>query len=485
VASIIDTEVRRDVREARRVSSASNAYEAVATREAVVDSPEFEARLDEIVRRMELEGVEGVYFQVSSVDGRVLGKLIMRAHFKAVARAGIRLHYAAVTDARVDLWGDLIGFGEQTIEGLGIPDLETFRVLPWEPRLARVWCHYYEEAGGGLLEHDVRGNLRRVEDVLYRETGLTMLTGIEPEMMWLRKGPDGSLSHATSADALYNVTQFGELEPVFLEVAEFARSMGLDLSHGDHEDASQIEFNQSPGTPLEHADALVTYRQICRVVGQRHGLIACFMPKPFMQVSGNGHHHNVSLVDDAGDNRIIGDLAGACRLSAEGLGFVGGILEHADALTLVGSPSVNSYKRFWDVGYWAPFHKSYDYNNRTVLLRVSAPGRLEIRHFDSSCNPYLTLAGVAMAAVDGIKRGLDPGPPNTASAEMDLRVPREQRVPLHLLEAIEAFEADPLMKEAFPPSLYEAFLALRRDEWTRYCAQVSQWETDFYLERYP
>lgn len=460
-------------------------FEQIATKQAVVESPAFEARLEEIGRQMEVEGVEGVYFQVSSIDGRILGKLVMREHFKSVARSGIRLHYGALCDARVNIWGELIGFKEEEIEGLGIPDLDTFRILPWEPRLSRVWCNYYEEATGNMLDHDVRGNLLRVEDVLHRETGLRMLTGIEPEMMWLKKNADGTVSHSAEANSLYHVTQFGELEPVFLDVVEYGRKMGLNLSHGDYEDASQIEFNQAPNTPLAFADDFVTYRQICRVVGRRHGMIACFMPKPFLQVSGNGHHHHVSLIDDDDENVVLGDLAGACRLSPTGLHLAGGLLEHADALTLVGAPSVNSYKRYWDIGYWAAFHKSYDYNNRTVILRVPAPGRFEIRQFDSSCNPYLSLAGVVVAAVDGIKREIDPGPPNTMNAAADIRVPREQRVPLHLLEAIESFESDPLMKDAFPPALHNAFLELRRDEWTRYCAQISRWETDYYLERYP
>jgi glutamine synthetase len=460
-------------------------YQEIATKDAVTEHPDYRRRLDELVARMEKDGVEGVYFQVSSIDGRILGKLVMREHVKSTALAGIRLHYGALCDARVNIWGELIGFKEEEIEGLGIPDLDTFQVLPWEPRLSRMWCNYYEEASGKMLDHDVRGNLARVEDILHEQTGLRIFCGIEPEMMWLKKNPDGSLSHSTEANSLYHVTQFNELEPIFLEVVEYGRKMGLNLSHGDHEDASQIEFNQAPNTPLLFADDFVTYRQICRVVGKRHDMVACFMPKPFLQVSGNGHHHHVSLIDDAGENQVLGDLAGQCKLSETGLHFAGGLLEHADALTLLGAPSVNSYKRYWDVGYWAAFHKSYDYNNRTVILRVPAPGRFEIRQFDSSCNPYLTLAGVIMATADGLERKLDPGSPNTTNAAADVRVPREQRVPLHLLEAIESFEADPLMKEAFLPGLHNAFLELRRDEWQRYCAQISQWELDYYMERYP
>ena len=460
-------------------------WNARENREAVIGSADFREKIKEISRRLEAEEIDGVYFQLSSVDGRILGKLVMREQFEQVAVNGIRLHYGALTDARVNPWGELIGFRNEEIEGLGIPDPDTFAVLPWQPRLARVWCNFYEEATGRLLDHDVRGNLLRVETNLERETGLRLLVGIEPEMMWLRRRDDGELRHSTAADAMYHIAQFHELEEVFLDVVDYGRSMGLSLSHGDHEDASQIEFNQTPSTPLAYADAFVTYRQICRVVARKHGLVACFMPKPFTGVSGNGHHHHVSLIDAQGENQVVGDLAGDCRLSQTGLHFAGGLLQHADALTLVGAPSVNSYKRFWDIGYWAPFRKSYGYNNRTVTLRIPAPGRFEIRQFDASCNPYLSIAGVAAAALDGVKNKIDPGAPFEGDASLDLRIPRGERIPLTIQEAIDAFQADPLMKDAFLPGLYKAFLELRLDELARYSGQVSQWERDFYMERYP
>lgn len=465
------------------VDSAVERFERRRTVATVVETSEFGDRLRELVSRMEKENVEGVYFQVNSLDGRVLGKLVMREHFADVARNGVRLYYGAASAMGVH--GEVIGFRTEEEEGLVIPDLETFQVLPWEPRLARVWCNWYAEETGELLDHDVRGNLLRVEAELEQAQGLRLITGIEPEMMWLRPGPDGTYTHTTETGAMYHVAQFHELENVFLDVVAMGRRMGLNLSHGDHEDASQIEFNQAPNTPLRFADDFVTYRQICRVVGKKHGLLACFMPKPFAGVSGNGHHHHVSLVDSEGVNKVAGDLAGRSGLSQLGLHVAGGILHHSDALTLLGCPTVNSYKRFWDIGMWAPFMKKYGYQNRTVILRVPAPGRFEIRQFDSSCNPHLTLAGTAMAALDGITRQLDPGAPCDTDASLSLDAPRTDRIPLTLHEAIESFESDPLMKETFRPLLYNTFLGLRRDELIRYSGQVSQWELDTYLKRCP
>ncbi|WP_141015446.1 glutamine synthetase family protein [Nocardioides sambongensis] len=465
--------------------SAVERFESRRLLKSVVESSDYSEQIQQIVARMEELDVEGLYFQISSIDGRVLGKLVMRDYVEDVAHAGVRLFHGAVS--AVGVQGETIGFANEAEEGLVIPDPETFQVLPWEPRLARVWCNWYHEGTGELLDQDLRGNLMRQEALLEQETGLRVMTGIEPEMMWLKQPENkGDMpTHTTDSFAMYHVAQFHELEKVFLDVVAYGRAMGLKLSHGDHEDASQIEFNQEPSTPLRFADDFVTYRQICRVVARQHGLIASFMPKPFAGVSGNGHHHHVSLVDADGRNKTHGDLMGRSQLSQIALWFAGGLLEHADALTLVGCPSVNSYKRFWDVGFWAPFMKKFGWQNRTVTLRVPAAGRFEIRQFDSSCNPYLTLAGVTAAALDGISRQIDPGQPHEADGSLSTEVAREDRIPLSLQEAIDSFVADPLMKEAFGPVLHDTFLGIRRDELIRYSGQVTPWEIETYLTRTP
>ncbi len=451
----------------------------------LTSSDTYREQLQEVDERLRAAGVEGVYFQVSSVDGRALGKLAAIEHFASTATKGIRLHYGAVTDARENIFGELLAFGEEAPEGIGIPDLSTIRIHPWEPRLASVMCFFHDEDSGELLDHCVRGNLMRLEDRLWQGHAMRMFCGVEPEMMWLREGADGEVEHSTSAFSFYEISNFQALQPVLLDLLEYGRGLELDISHGDSEDCSQLEINLAPKTLLEFADNFFRYRQLCRVVAKKHSMTCTFMPKPYMGVSGNGHHHHVSLVDDQGENAILGELKGNCRLSETGVHCLGGLLEHADALTLLGSPTVNSYKRFWDVGMWAPFHKSFDYNNRTSLIRIPAPGRFEIRQFDGSCNVYMTLAGCIAAGLDGIENRIDPGEPTRGNVAGDIRVPRHERIPITYDEALTAFEEDPLMKEAFKPDLYRSFVELRHDDWQRYWAQVSAWEKEFYLERWP
>lgn len=460
-------------------------YQVVRNYRVWTATQEYVETLDAEIERLREAGVEGVYFVLPSVDGRALGKMATLDAFRSTALNGIRLHYGALTDARTNLFGELIAFGEEEPEGIGVPDLATLRILPWEPRMAQVLCFYYDEDSGELLDHCCRGNLLRLEELLASETGLRMTCGVEPEMMWLRRKDGGGVEHSFDAFSFYEMSSFHELQPVLLDILAYGRALGLRISHGDSEDSSQLEINQAPGFPLAYADDFFRYRQMCKVIAAEHGLTCTFMPKPWMGCSGNGHHHHVALIDGEGENAILGELKGSCRLSETGVHFLGGLMAHADAITLVGAPTVNSYKRYWDIGYWAPFHKSFDYNNRTSLIRIPAPGRFEVRQFDGSCNVYLSLGACLIAGLDGIRNGLDPGEPFHGNAAADIRVPREQRVPVTLDEAIAAFEADELMHELMGPLLYRGFTGLRHDELQRFWAQVSQWETDFYLERWP
>jgi glutamine synthetase len=462
-----------------------NRLSRVQDKNALLASQAFDRELTDAAVLLKSQDVRGIYFTLPSVDGRALAKFITLDNFVAAARSGVRFHYGSIADARANLFGELIGFGESATEGIGIPDLSTLAVLPWQPTCARVLCFVYSEETGCLLEHDSRANLLRNEAALTQATGLRMRCAIEPEVMWLKRDAHDRPAFSTRSLSVYGASNFHDHEPTMLELLSFCAQLGLKVRGVDSEESSQLEVNQEPAGPLDFADAYFTYRQVCRVVAQRHGLLCTFMPKPFMGESGNGAHHNLSLVDADGQSVMIGDWKGPCRLSPIAAHFVGGLLEHADALTMIGAPTVNSYKRFWDVGHWAAFCKAFGYNNRTCLVRIPTPGRIEVRHFDSAANAYHTLAGCLGAGLDGILNEQDPGEPVSDNVMTDVRIDRTRRIPLTLNEAIEAFETDELMRTVYPPMLRNVLLALREDEWQRYWAQISQWEMDFYLERWP
>ena len=248
-------------------------------------------------------GIQYIYYQFVSVDrphrrqgraGRSLGGDRRRRAFSwSTARPRISSSIAT---------SNYIGYGPEASELVGIPDPETFVQLPWDKRVARVFCTCFrnrEEQAirGGHLTSDCRGNLRIIHEQFQKNhKGLHLRHGCEPEMMWLKKGADGLRRRRLHKPNCYHIDQFESLRPVFLRVIEYAPAMGLDMIQGDHEDApGQLELNFMFDDCLRTADRLTTYRQICAQVAREFDLIACFMAKPFMGVSANGCHHNLSL----------------------------------------------------------------------------------------------------------------------------------------------------------------------------------------------
>jgi hypothetical protein len=229
------------------------------------------------------------------------------------------------------------------------------------------------------------------------------------------------------------------------------------------------------------------------------GVVASFFP----QVAEKGYQLVYGAVADlftTRDDQYIGfgpeeselaaiafhDPDGPAQLSKIGLNFLGGLLDHFRALMCLGNPTVNSYVRMWDTGFWAPIYRNWGWQNRTTTVRVASGGRFEYRGVDSSCNPYLTVAGLLKAGLDGIHNESDPGPPQQANTYDLLAAGEEiERVPDHLGDALDALAVDEVVRSALPGRLYKVFDQYKRDEWERYLATVTDWERNEYLEYLP
>jgi glutamine synthetase len=370
-----------------------------------------------------------------------------------------------------------------------------------------------KEDPGGYLTADCRGNLRRLHAAFQKKHGgLHLRHGCEPEMMWLRKGAGGGYDGGPTKPYAYHVDQFEELSPVFLKAIAYSRAMGLDMIQGDHEDApGQLELNFMFDEALRTCDRLTTYRQICARVAREHDLIACFMTKPFMKMSANGCHHNISLwrggedklvplkqdplcgVDEVfryrkgGENTFL-DSGNPSHWMPSQLGrhAIGGIMHHLSALTAIGASTVNSYRRLMDTGLWAPVYADWGFQNRTCGLRVSAPGRLEYRSVDSMVNPYLMAAALIQAMDDGLSRQIDPGEPEERNIYEAMEQGKKvKRLPSNLGEALAALEADTVVRSALPGDMYRLYMEYKRDEWERFNATVSNWDVERYLDCLP
>lgn len=446
----------------------------------------------EVRRKIDEAGVTYLYFQFISVTGRVMGKGVPAAHWESIATKGFQLVYGATANLFIDRSGDYIGYGPEARELVGLPEPETFAVLPWDRRVGRVFCTLFrgreeEVDGGAYLTSDCRGNLKRIHDAFTASTGLHLRVGTEPEMMWLKLRPDGTPSvEGVTKPYCYHIDQFSELQPIIHKVIEYGHALGLDMIQGDHEDApGQIELNFQFDKAEYTADRLTTYRQICKQVGREMGAFPCFMPKPFMGVSANGCHHNISLWQDE-ENMFLPEGDDPRQPSKIGLYAIGGVLDHLRALTAITASTVNSYRRFADAGFWAPVFADWGFQNRTTALRVSAPGRFEYRSVDSAVNPYLSFAALITAMADGLERSLDPGPAEERNIYEAMSAGKQvDRIPQTLGEALEALAADEVVKSALPGDMYRVFHHHKHDEWMRFISTVTDWDVQTYLDVLP
>ena len=485
--------------------------------EEYVNQPGRAEQVRAVRRKINDLGISYIYYQFISVTGRVVGKGIPADHWERTAERGFQLVYGSTANLFIDRHGDYIGYGPEAKELVGIPDPDTFCQLPWDKRVARVFCTCFrnrEEVDdpGAPLTSDCRGNLRRIhEEFKAKHGGLHLRHGMEPEMMWLKRGEDGMPDGGFSKPFCYHIDQFESLRPVFMQVIEYARFMGLDMIQGDHEDApGQLELNWQFDDALRTCDRLSTYRQICAQVARENNLIACFMSKPFMGVSANGCHTNMSLwtggkegVNALGNDPLKGHDGVYSYLSGGenhfmpegddpqipgrvGLQCVAGVMKHLDALTALGCSTVNSYRRLWDTGFWAPVYKDWGYQNRTTALRISAPGRFEYRAVDSAVNPYLLCAGLLKSFDDGISNDLDPGRPENRNIYEAMEAGKEvTKLPMSLGESLAALREDDVVLSGLPDEMARVFFHYKDDEWAKFMATVTQWDIETYIDCLP
>ena len=463
-------------------------------------------------------GIQYIYYQFVSVTGRIVGKGVPADHWEQIAERGFQLVYGSTANLFTDRHRNYIGYGPEASELVGIPDPETFVQLPWDKRVARVFCTCFrnreeDDDPGGALTSDCRGNLRRQHQLFRKKHGMQLREGTEPEMMWLKRGADGLPDGGYTKPNCYHIDQFEMLRPIVLRVVEYGRAMGLDMVQGDHEDApGQLELNFQFDDALRTCDRLTTYRQICAQVAREFDLIACFMSKPFMGVSASGCHHNLSLWKGGkdkvlplgfspknlpgmggtfthacgGENLFMPDKKSGKKPGKVGLHCIGGVIDHLPALTAIGCSTVNSYRRLWDTGFWAPVYADWGYQNRTCGLRVSAPGRFEYRAVDSAVNPYLMSSVILAAFDDGLARKLDPGEPESRNIYEAMEQGKQvKKLPLTFGEALDRLSEDKVIKSALPGDMYRVFMHYKRDEWEKFLATVTHWDLETYWDCLP
>jgi glutamine synthetase len=373
-----------------------------------------------------------------------------------------------------------------------MPAWDSLSILPWRSNVAWVASNMYVE--GQPWPYCPRTILcRQMERA--REQGYVFKTGAEAEFFLVRRQPDGSIEPADALDVLpkpcYDQGTVHRNLDFITTLLKYARELGWEPHASDHEDANgQFELDFLYSDALTTADRYTFCKFMVRALAEQYGVLATFMPKPFSHLTGNGCHFHQSVWDAERDVNLFDDPTDPNGLSQLAYWWIGGLKRHARAFTAVTAPTVNSYKRLIrgaprSGATWAPVYITYGGNNRTQMLRIPAPGRIENRTIDGGCNPYLAAAVTLAAGLDGIANHLDPGPRNDRNLYEvpyeELRAEGIELLPRTLSEALDELERDDVIIDALGRDYAEMFIAAKRDEWERYHNYVSQWEIDTYL----
>jgi glutamine synthetase len=366
------------------------------------------------------------------------------------------------------------------------PDLETFAILPWESgRLGRLVCDVYTPAGEPSPS-DPRGVLRRA---LEHAAKLGYRYLVAPELEFFLLTQPQNIESLQAADRL-SYFDSGATHEVVTQMTDALDSMGIHVDAGHHEvGGGQYELDFEPLDALSMADAIMTARLTVKTIAQKNGMFATFMPKPIAGVAGSGMHVHQMLMDFRTDTNSFANSES--DLSPSGRSFVAGQLAHARAMCAVLAPLVNSYKRLVS-GLEAPVDVTWAHLNRSALIRVprinadeARAMRIELRCVDPSCNPYLALAVMLRAGLDGIEKRLElPDPAEEELYSYHSRRRMLTMLPTSLYEALGAMEDSDLVSSALGLNTFERFLEAKRIEWNEYALQISPWELSRYLAHY-
>ena len=370
---------------------------------------------------------------------------------------------------------------------LVMPDPNSIIPLPWRPEVAWV-------AGDPWMDGKPLAQAPRLvlKDLVAKaaKRNLKLMAGVEPEFhLTNADGSAVSDPRDTQEKPCYDQAAIMRRLDVIAEITGTMIELGWGPYQNDHEDANgQFEINWNFNDALTTADQLAFFKFMVKSIAEKHGLRATFMPKPFINLTGNGCHVHLSVWDGAGKKNLFHDTKGDLGLSPMAYQFLGGLIHHADSLVAITNPTVNSYKRInaprtLSGATWSPNSVTFGGNNRTHMVRVPDEGRIEFRLPDGAANPYLMMAGILVAGLHGLDDKMDPG----KRLDIDMyaeghKVKGAKKLPLNLLDAIRNFEKDKYLRDGLGAEVCDAYIKLKHNDWNQYCRHLTQWERDTTLD---
>lgn len=378
-----------------------------------------------------------------------------------------------------------------------VPELDSFKILTWEKpsdgsQVGNFMCDIVRPSGESFFG-DPRSVLKRALEKMESMGFAAFNIGLEPEFFLFRES-EGVMQQSTEFTDLggyFDISPLDEASDCRRDIVIELENMGFEIEASHHEvSQSQHEINFKYSNAIECADNVQLFKLAVKNIARKHGMYATFMPKPIAGINGSGMHANVSLFDKNGVNAFY-DETGKSELSQAAYYFIGGLLKHAKSFTAVTNPTVNSYKRLVP-GYEAPCYISYSDSNRSAMLRIPASRgigtRVEVRSVDPTANPYLAIASILMAGLDGIENKIEPGDATKENIfAMTFDQKRElgiESLPESLGEAVKCLSESELMKLTLGEHTFSKFIANKQYEYDQYRLAVHTWELEKYLNTF-
>lgn len=374
------------------------------------------------------------------------------------------------------------------------PDLNTWLVLPFEDshygKVARLVCDVYTPYGKPF-PGDPRYILKKVVKTMTDKGFGALNIGFEPEFFLFKIDDKGEpILEPNDHGGYFDLAPLDGSENIRRDICIELEKLGFIVQTAHHEVAAgQNEINFRFADVVSACDNVQTFKQVVKVVARKHGYIASFMPKPIQNVNGSGMHTNCSIADLEGNNLFF-DEKDPMKLSLLCRKWITGILKHSRSLAAVTNPSVNSYKRLIP-GYEAPCYACWSDANRSAMIRIPAARggatRTEIRNVDPSANPYLALACILAAGLDGIEntKTEDLVPPVYDNIFSLTREQREQmgipNLPENLKDAIKELKKDQLLVDTLGDHTFNKYCTAKELEWDQYRCLITDWEIKRYI----
>ncbi len=447
---------------------------------AFVPTRERKLTKDEIKRIIEENNIEFIKLEFCDINGTMKNLSIPAEQLENALNNEIMLDGSSIKGFRSIETSDMYFY----------PDLNTFSIIPWrsddETKVARFICDIHN-ADGTPFEGCPRCNLKRMI-ARAEKLGYKMNVGPEAEFFIFKKDEIGNPTLTTHDNAgYYSAAPTDKGENLRRIMVKTLKEMGFEVEASHHEVArGQHEIDFKYADALTTADNIMTFKYVVSAIAEQNGSVATFMPKPIYGINGSGMHCNVSLFKD-GKNLFFNNER-TYQLSKEALYSIGGLLKHVKSFTAITNPIVNSYKRLVP-GYEAPVYLAWSLANRSALIRVPAKRgeatRVELRSPDPSCNPYLALAVILGAILDGVENKIEP--PLQVEENIYSMTKKERKrakidsLPASLDEALNLLDKDDIIKDALGPHIYEEFVVAKENECDKFRTYVTPLEVEMYL----